>query len=63
MLFVALLTLIFLLVWLYPRIQEHREEELAKRLEKLRESSFAGAEIDRLNSVHQHEADFFRRLM
>jgi uncharacterized membrane protein len=58
----ALVTLIVLLVFVYPWVQEQRERDLAKRLEQTRDPHQAIMEADRISALHRHEANFFRKL-
>ncbi|MBC8138394.1 MAG: hypothetical protein H8F28_21150 [Fibrella sp.] len=56
------LTLIALSVFVYPWLQDRREERLAEKLAASRGTDEASALIDATIATSRHEADFFRRL-
>lgn len=56
------LTLIVLLVVVYPWLQNRREEQLVEKLAASRNTDEASALIDTTIATSRHEADFFRRL-
>jgi hypothetical protein len=59
----SLVALVLLLVVVYPRVQEQRERELARRLEQEKDPTVAMIELDTVMRQHRHEAGFFRALM
>ncbi|MBC7809261.1 MAG: hypothetical protein H7145_24265 [Akkermansiaceae bacterium] len=56
------LALIVLFVFVYPWLQDRREEQLAERIAAARGTDEAAALIDRTIATSRHEADYFRRL-
>jgi len=61
MFLIALIFLIVVLVFVYPYLQDRREADLAKRLEKLRESGAAASAVDAAIAASQRDADFLKQ--
>jgi hypothetical protein len=56
----SVIALVVLVTVVYPKIQDARERELAKRLQQTHDPRIAMFEVDTVNRQHQHEAGFFR---